>query len=64
MIMIAENKITNEPMNIQNSLDEAASSFLTAGISLFIFTRNNTMAAIGEISANKGGQILLKEETK
>jgi hypothetical protein len=29
-------------------------SFLTEGMSLFIFTKNNTNAAIGEISAKKG----------
>ena len=51
---MAENKITSEPMNIQNSLDDAASSFFTAGIILFIFTRNNTNAAMGEIRANTG----------
>ena len=54
MIRIAENKITSEPINIQNSLDDAASSFFTAGIILFMFTKNNTNAAMGEISANIG----------
>ena len=54
MIRIAENKTTSEPINIQNSLDEAASSFFTAGIILFMLTKNNTNAAMGEISANIG----------
>ena len=53
-MMIAEIKITNEPMNIQNSLDDADSSFCIEGRSVFMFTTNKTNAATGEIIAKAG----------
>ena len=62
MIRTAENNNTNAPINIQNSLEEAASSFSGDGISR-IFLKNSLLSLTFRWEGSNINRFLLKKSS-